>query len=352
QRLGLTDSRQFDLVFRLGRGGAGLTKEEAATAVQHPTLAAWISARPDAVKQLLEWALDDTVFAHVSLSRVIVPLRQKADAAAKLAEAVKQAGFAAVKAGDRLRVLNAFEVILPMAAPGKAGAVWSEVLAQGPAPDALTWEMRWHLLPRLIRFRNPNGGSPAVDPALSAWLDVPAEKLGELLALDVPKPYHLAAARACLGRADESSSAFAKAAGSQPALVLQLLQPHEATPEARAAKLFEALIAEVPEHPWFEDVLANAATFPAARRNRFFEAVLAAGKVDADRVIRTQGDTLLELFAGQSGLDRLGRQFLASPPADVFTCPAVLDFLGKLRDEPQAGDDVKARIAAVQAVRT
>ena len=146
--------------------------------MQHPTLAAWISARPDAVKQLLEWALDDTVFAHVSLSRVIVPLRQKADAAARLAEAVKQAGFAAVKAGDRLRVLNAFEVILPMAAPGKAGAVWSEVLAQGPAPDALTWEMRWHLLPRLIRFRHTNGGAATVDPALVKWLDVQrAEKL-------------------------------------------------------------------------------------------------------------------------------------------------------------------------------
>ena len=349
QRLGLADARQFDLLYRLTRGTGTFTKDEAATAVQHPTLAAWISARPDAMRQLLEWALDDTVFAHTAMSRVVVPLRQKADAVAKLADAVRQAGFAAVKGGDRLRALNAFEVILPMAAPGKAGAVWSEVLAQIPDPDALTWEMRWHLLPRLIRFRPACGTT--VDPALMKWLGVPAEKLSELLAVELPKWYHLAAARACLNRADEPGVTFAAAVGSQPALVLQLLQPCDAVAEERAAKLFETLLTEAPAHPWFEDVLANATTFPAARRNRFFEAVLAAGKVDADRVIRSQGNALLDLFAGQSGLDRLGRQFLASPPADVFTDGGLLDFLGKLKDEPQVGDDVKARIAAVRAVR-
>jgi hypothetical protein len=351
QRLGLSDPRQFDLVYRLTRGTGTLTKDESSTAVQNPTLAAWISARPDAVHQLLEWALDDTAFAHLVLSRVIVPLRQKADAVSKLTDAVRQAGFAAVKAGDRLRVLNAFEVILPMAAPGKAGAAWSEVLSHVPDPDVLSWEMRWHLLPRLIRFRNHNGTAATVDPALVRWLDVPAERLGELLGLDLPRAYHLAAARSGLNRDDEVSATFARAVAVQPALVLQLLQPHDTIPEERAAKLFETLIAEVPSHPWFEDVLANAATLPAARRNRFFEAVLAAGKVDADHVVRTHGTALLDLFSGQSGLDRLGRQFLGSPPADVFTCAALLDFLGKLKDEPQVGDDVKDRIEAVQAVR-
>jgi hypothetical protein len=350
QRLGLTDPRQFDLVYRLTRGAGLLTKEESATAVQNPTLAAWISARPDAVHQFLDWALDDTVFAHLALSRVIVPLRQKAEAVAKLADAVSRAGLAAVKAGDRLRVLNAFEVILPMAAPGKASAVWSELLSQVPDPDALSWEMRWHLLPRLIRFRQMTGGA-AVDPALVKWLDVPAEKLGELLGLDLPKAYHLAVARACLNHDGEPGATFAKAVTAQPALVIQLLQPHDAIAEDRVAKLFEALVAEVPSHPWFEDVIANGTTFPAGRRNRFFEAVLAAGKVDADHVIRTHGPALLDLFSGQSGLDRLGRQFLASPPADVFTSAPLLDFLGKLKDEPRVGDDVKERVAAVQAVR-
>ena len=351
QRLGLTDARQFDLVYRLSLGAAGLTKDEAVVAVQHPTLAAWVSARADAVKQLLDWALEDTQFAHHTLSRVIAPLRQRADAVAKVADVVRQAGFAALQAGDRSRTANALEVILPMAAPGKANAAWGEVLARVPDPDALTWEMRVYLLPRLVRFKHPSAPAAAVDAALSKWIAVPADRLADLLALELPKPYCLAAARAALGRDGEPSATLARAVAAQPALVLQLLQPHEGTTEDRAAKLFELLLTESPGHPWFEDGLANATTFPAARRNRFFEAALAAGKVDADRVIRTKGNTLFDLFSGQSGLDRLGRLFLATPPADVFTCPAVLDFLTKLGDESQVGADVKEQIAGVQAVR-
>src|SRR5205814_741016 len=97
-------------------------------------------------------------------------------------------------------------------------------------------------------------------------------------------------------------------------------------------KQFDTLIAEVPSHPWFEDVLANATTFSAVRRNRFFEAVLAAGKVDADHVIRSHGNALLDLFSGQSGLDRLGRRRREELAADVLTSAPLLDFLGKLRD--------------------
>jgi hypothetical protein len=228
-------------------------------------------------------------------------------------------------------------VILPIVAPAKANAVWGEVLSQIPDPAALTWEMRWHLLPRLVRFKHPTSPATAVDASLTKWLDVPAEKLSELLALELPKVYHTAAARACLVRESEPTPTFARAVCRSPA--------------RKQRSAFETLLAEVPSHPWFEDVLTNAQTFPAARRNKFFEAVLAAGKVDADRVIRTRGDALLGLFAGQSGLDRLGRLFLASPPADVFTDRTILGFLAKLLDEPQVGDDVKKQVAAVHAVR-
>ncbi|HUR53236.1 MAG TPA: hypothetical protein VMZ71_03850 [Gemmataceae bacterium] len=352
QRLGLNDPRQFDLVYRLTRGTGGLTKEESATAAQHPTLAAWISARGDALKQFLEWALDDAQFAHHAFSRVIVPLRQKAEAVAKLSEVVRAHGLAAVKRGDKQKAASALEVILPMAAPAKANAVWGEVLNQITDPASLTWEMRWYLLPRFVRFKHPTSPATTVDPALANWLDVPAEKLSELLALELPRAYHIAAARACLVREGEPTPTFARAVAPQPALVQQLLQPHDGVKEESSAKLFETLLAEVPTHPWFDDVVANAQSFPAARRNRFFEAVLATGKVDADRLIRTRGETLLGLFAGQSGLDVLGRQFLASPPADVFTDRTILGFLGKLLDEPQVGDDVKKQVSAVQAVRS
>jgi len=351
QLLGLTDARLFELVHRLSRGPAALTKDEATAAAAHPTLAAWVAARPGAVSQFVAWALDDTDFAHRVLSRVVASLRQKSDAVTRVATEVRQAGLAAVASGDRARAANALEVILPMVAPARANAVWDEVLTHVPDPTVLTWDMRRYLLPRLVRFKHPGAPATAVDPALVPWLDAPADQLQELLALGLPAPYRLAAAAACLSRDDEPSAVFARAVATQPGIVLDLLRAEGGTPGDRPAALFEKLLAEVPTHPWFEDVLANAATFSTGARNRLFEVTLSAGKIDPDQLIRGRGAVLLSMFSGESGLDRLGRMFLAAPPDDLVTNPTLLDFLGKLADEPQVKADVTDRISAVLAVR-
>lgn len=351
QRFGLKEPRQFDLVFRLARGTGVLTKPEAAEALQHPPLAAWLATRSDALKQLLEWALDDRDFATTSLSRAVVALRQKADVTAKLGQAVRDHGLKALKAGDKNRTANALEVILPMVAPAKANAVWGELLGQLTDPDQLPWEMRWYLLPRFVRFKQQQGVT-GVDSALAKWLDVPTEHLGEVFGLDVPRAYHLTASRAALGRDGEPSAQLVRILGWHPALTLTLLQLAETVDVERIVKVFELLLSEAPAHPWFEDLLARAADYPATLLNRFLETALAAGKVDADRVIRTQGPQLLELFAGQSGLDRVGTMFLASPPPDLLRNASLLAFLGQLRNEPEVSAALKARIAAVEALRS
>jgi hypothetical protein len=351
QLLGLTDARQFDLVYRLSHEPATLTKEEAAAAVPHPTLAAWIAARPDTVSRYVAWALDDADFAHRALSRLVATFRQKTDAATRVAAEVRLAGLSALAAGDCSRTANALEVILPMVAPAKANAVWGELLAHVPDPNVLNWDMRRYLLPRLVRFKHPNGPAPGVDAVLVKWLDVPASELRELLALELPKMYHRAAAQATLMRDGEPTPIFARAVATQPAVALDLLRGSDAVSEDRAAALFDVLLTEVPDRPWFEDVLEHGDTFSPRTRNRLFEVALAARKIDPDQVIRKKASTLLTLFSGGPGLDQLGRLFLAIPPADVFTDRTLLEFLGKLKDEPQVGIDVKDRISAVQVVR-
>jgi hypothetical protein len=352
QRLGLkNDARQLDLVFRMARGTGVLTKQEAAEALRHPPLAAWLSARADALQQFLEWALEDREFATTSFFGAVQALRQKPDVMARLTQTVRDLGLRALQAGDRDRAANALEVVLPMVAPAKAGAVWGELLGLLPDPGKLSWEVRWYLLPRLVRFKQPQPAA-GTDPALAPWLDVPADKLGELLALDLPRAYPLAAGRACLARDGEPSAAIVQTLVRHPALALALLQPAGpgGNPD-RPVRLFEGLLAEAPSRPWLENLLARPADYPAGLLNRFFEAALSAGKVDADRLVRAQGPRLLEVFAGQSGLDRVGTQLLADPPADLLHNRDLLDFLGKLRNEPHISDALKGRLAAVQAIR-
>lgn len=349
QRLGLKDAKRFDLVYRLARGTGTLSKDEAADALGHPPLAAWVSARTDALNQFLDWALDDRTFATRSFVRAVQSLRQKPDQLAKLTAAVRDAGTRAVLAGDTTRAATAIEVVLPTVAPAKANAVWGELLAQFADPAKLSWDMRGYLLPRFVRFKQQQSAPAGVDAALAPWLDVPTERLAEFLALDLPKPYQLAACRACLKRDAEPSPTVVTTVAANPALALTLLQPTDGTEPA--AKLYESLLTEAPERPWFEDVLARAADYPTALLNRFFEASLATTKLDADRLVRTQGGRLLDLFAGQSGLDRLGTTFLAAPPADVLTNQSVLSFLGRLREQAGLGDELTARIDAVRAVR-
>ncbi len=350
QRLGLKDAKQFDLVFRLARGTGILSKAEATEALQHPPLAAWISARTDALHQFLEWALDDRSFANVSFVRAVQSLRQKPDVLAKLTERIKDAGQQAVKAGQCERAANALEVLLPMAAPTKANAVWGELTTQMAQPNDLSWEMRGYLLPRFVRAKHASS-SAAIDPGLARWLDVPVDQLANLLALDLPKVYHLEAARANLHRDGEPTATLTNIFVQHPALVLILLQAKTTEAEDRAVKLFESLQAEAPAKPWFEDVIAKAADYPPALLNRFFESTLAANKLDADRLVRTQGPRLLELFANQSGLDRLGTQFLATPPADVLNNTQLLSFFTQLKDHTSLSDGLKERIAALHTVR-
>ena len=115
--------------------------------------------------------------------------------------------------------------------------------------------------------------------------------------------------------------------------------------------LFETLLRETPTHAWFENLLANADHYPTPLLNRFFEAILGTGQIDADRLIRSRGDELLRLFAGQSGLERIGSQFMLTSPADVLNNPNISRFLDTLGNEPSFNDELKKRITAIQTVR-
>jgi hypothetical protein len=347
QRLGLSDPHQFDLVDRIARGTGQWAKYEIAAAVTTPAVAAWLAGRPDVVRPLTEWALDDRAFATGPYAHVVRAMRQTPDALAKLAQAVRGAGLAAVSAGQTTQAGNAFDVLLPLVAPAKAAGIWGDVLAEVKDPSALSWPTRCYLLPRLARYTPAGGGAAALKP----WLACEPSQLPDLLALDLPRPLTVAAARAAWANAaeDVADDAVATALAAHPAVALAALKPTGDDAES-SAKLFAALLRVAPARPWFEDVLAASADYPKPLLNQFFESDLAAGRADADRVVRTHGPKLLDLFSGQSGLDALGTRFLATPPADLLHQPALIEFLKSIVGREGMSEALNARAGGVLTI--
>lgn len=338
QRLGLTDTTQFDLIDRLFRGQGSLDRDEMTRALQSPAVAVWVSARPDAVRQLTEWALDDIAFATGPFTRVVQAMRSQTDRMGSLADSVRSAGFEAVNSGDVIRAGNALDVILPMVAPAKAQAAWADVQAIDPA--SLTWETRWKLLPRLVQQAN------ATPTGLAAWLNVPSKKLTDFLALDLPRAYMLMALRS--DRPSEDWPTVAGALDRHPSFAVSTLKPSHEEDHARVESLFESLVVSQPGRSWFEEVLASAEEFPKSLLNRIFTVQLEKGSTDPDRLIRMHGPALVEHFRGQPGLETLATRFLSAPPADLLQQTGLIDFLTHLKttDDPE----LKPRIEAVRCV--
>jgi hypothetical protein len=347
QRLGVKRADLLDLVYRMARGTGVLSKEEAQAALQDPALAAWLSARPDALNQFLEWALEDRGFAHAAFTRAVVALRQRPELLEKLAGKVRQVGLAAVADGDTERAGNALEAVLPLVARAKAGTVWADVLARVPDPAKITWPMRWYLLPRLVRYRPAVEG---VDPALARWVAIPPEQLEPLLALGVPRAYHLAGSRAALGGAESVPAEAAAALAAHPEVLFDLLPRLGGGTMPQDRDVFAAVLQAAPQADWADALVARADALPAETLDRGLTAAIDAGRAAPAPLVRRHGPALLTRLAGKSSLNELARKLFAAPPPDVLSDAALLDFLRGLNGQPGVTADVAAAAGGVLAL--
>jgi hypothetical protein len=348
QRLGVKEPALFELVYRMARGGGTLTKEESQQALHHPTLCSWVAARPDALGQFLEWALEDQAYATATFSRAVAALRQKPDVLTRLAQSVQERGVAALRAGDLVRTRNALEALMPMVAPARSAAVWEDLLGSIPDPEALPWEMRCYLLPRLARLR-----PLTPDTGLRPWLDVRTERLAALLALDLPEAWRLAACLACLRHEGEPSRELARTLAAHPQLVLGVLQRlTDPEAEARAVALFQAVLAEAPAHPWGDDLVRHGRSLPGLLLDRCLFVALEGGHTAAaDLLAAGHGPALLELLRGKPTLDRVAAQLLSRPADNLRTDGGRGEFLLALAGVEGLRPEVRSRLEACLGFR-
>jgi hypothetical protein len=351
-RLGVKDVGMLDLVFRMARGTGTLTKEESHQAMQDPALAAWIAARPDALNQFLEWAFDDLEYATGTFPRALQGLRQKPDLMMKLGQTVHEQGMAALKAGNLNRTRNALEVLLPMVAPGKASSVWSEILQGVSDPDALPWETRCYLLPKFARLK-PSATTQASDADVQRWIRIPAERLEDLLRLEIPVSYKLSAALNCLEAPAPPLSVIGKALVNHTPLVLAILTKLSQQPggEAKAGNFFDAVLVESAFRPWPDDLMRAGKHMPASLLDRCMTASLKECQVNIVALVRDHGVELLELLSGKPSLDTIADRLLQTSGDELLNEPAVVRFLEGLMTQTHLRSEVRARLEACLTVR-
>ncbi len=351
QRLGVQDAGLLDTVFRLARGTGTLAREESHAVLHHPTLGAWIAARADALPQFLEWGLEDHAYATATFARVVALLRQKPDVLARLAQAVEERGLAALRDGDLPRTRNALEVILPMAAPARAAAVWGDLLHTLADAEALGWEMRCYLLPRLARLQGNE--TTQANPALERWLHVTPDRLEALLQLDLPQSYHVTACLASL-RTDGPTPPLARALAAAPRLLLSVLKQAIRDDEgaAQVGLLFETMLAEAPERTWVEEIIRHGRELSPSLVDCCLGTALEKNAVEARTLARDHGPALLDLLAGRPSLDRLARRLLEQSADELLADFAVGTFLRGLAAQAGLSPDVRERLDACLTVQT
>jgi hypothetical protein len=347
QRLGVREAGLFDLVYRMARGTGVCSKEESQQLLQHPTLGAWVASRSDALGQFLEWALDDHTYATTTFSRAVASLRQKPDRLTRLAHIVEERGLAALREGNLVRTRNCLEAILPMVAPARASSIWSEILVPLKDPDTLSWEVRCYLLPRLVRIK-PAASAQALPTDLERWLRVPTERLGQLLALDLPHTCQVAVYLVALQSDGAPTPELARVLARYPTLLMTAVQhlASQSTTEAKAVTVFNAVLAEAPAHPWVEDLVRLGHTLPGTVLDRCLEFALQTGRVNVLSLARGQGPALLELLAGKPSLNAIAVQLMSQPASALLADQAIVEFLKGLTSVEGLSAEVKVRLDA------
>ncbi len=353
QRLGLKDVKQIDLVFRLGQGPDAISKEEAISALQDPSLASWVAPRAEYQQLFLNWAMDDVDFATTTFPRVVTALRQKPEHLAKIASTLHDTGMKAVSAGDIIKSRCALEVLLPMVSPASGQAIWGELLQTLTSPHELSWEMQSYLLPKITRLRPLSvGQTPETD--IRRWLRIPSEKLSDLLSMSLSQGYQVATTLELLQSDKGNLETVANTLAGNSTLALTVIQQLLSNAEGKsfAHDLFALLVQKAPQTSWLNDVIKLDPPVSSTFLNFALGVALDQGKQAIDPVscIKQHGQALIERLGGQGNLDRLAALALDGQAGELLRDEPIKKFFFALEGKAGISGPVQERLAALLKV--
>jgi hypothetical protein len=333
ERLGVQDPALLDLVYRIDQGSAPLSKEDSQATCRHPGLASLLLARPAVAAQVVSWALEDPAYRAAVFPPLLQSLRLQPAVLGQLADHLRAAGVAALRASDLDRARLALEDLLRGAEPGRFRTLWGDLFIALDDPGQLSEEARFFLLPRVLP-RDPDEAVPQDAERVRRWLEVPPAQLERLLGLDIPLPHKAAACLTCLAREEPPGPALRRALANHPELLLEVLP--DIDPDQRALDLFDAVLKEM-RQVRLAKALAGRATLRPPVLDHCLDAALRRNPGEAEDVIREHGKRLVRVLPEGRSVVRMAEVVLLNPAADAGAHPRLVEFFDKLLACPAAG---------------
>jgi hypothetical protein len=327
ERLGLQDAGLLYLAWRIDQGGGPVSKEDSQAACGHPCLAALLLGRPPVAEQVVGWALDDAAYRAAVFPPLLEAVRAQPPVVDRLADHLREAGLAALRAPDLDRARLAFEELLRAAAPGRFQNLWRDLFAALQDPSQLPMEARFYLLPRVLD-RELDRKSPQDAERVRRWLAVPPEQLERLLGLDIAPGHKAAACVACLERDPAPGPAVRRTLAKHPDLLLEVLPGID--PDERAIDLFDGALKEMRQVRLANELAGRAAALRPPVLDHCLDAALRRNPAEAEEVIREHGGRLLARLPKGRSVVRLAEGILSDRAADPGAHPRLMEFLGKL----------------------
>jgi hypothetical protein len=338
-KLGDVSGELLEAVLRIETGNADVPRDVIARLFDDPARSKWAVSRPRMIEQIVEQSAEDQAFGRKALGQVLATLSDDATNRSKLILAIAQRVAELAREPDDAKARNLLEATLTAVGPNES-AVRHHVFDAVGMPDALSWEMFAYLLRHLPRA-DSSSGCPANLELRRLWLTPPADRIGPLLALDLPEADRIFACVETIRNDRQAWPQLVQALGAHRSLAFSVLDRLSSDTKSLSdtIRFFEAMTTEKDANAWLDAMFQRSSKQPTPLLKPCLRGALARGVLDVELLIETHGEGMVPLLDGED-LTRIVDQCLTAQSSGAAT----LAFLEKAAGSAAIDESRRQRI--------
>lgn len=341
-RLQWSDGTALELVFTLIELPSEASIEDVKKGLHHPELAPLICKHDEVLERLLASLPTDEFLRQTELMEAL-----PAQVLDRLWQAAYKAAESAVIDGNLVQVRVSFEEVLPSIRPKRKCEAWAAIFTNIDAPQALTAEVRGYLVPRMIEHGGAQvTGSP---DRLKSWLDVPLDKLRDVLVLPISASDRVAACVQALITSGQVDREFIGLLSERAYRALAIDVVTELADNGHlelAGEVFAELLTKRSMGNVLWPSLLDRSETPAKVADQLTSAAIASRSVDALWLARNHGSSILKRLRKSESLSRIATELINLQTEKTCAEPSVQEFLAGIAGNADVSDATRGQAHA------